>query len=191
MGSTLSVTELRGLSSGASANTITVPADQTLIAPGHVIQVVTGQDTTSGTGLTTSTTTLQSTGLSCTITPKRANSMLLGSVTFNYWFSAGSAANYCTSSIYRNDSVNLATLPQTQAFSSYSDHSSGAVLQWDTSQDNAAGQNISTTVPFMDKPNSTSALTYTLYCKPYTNSNTLYVNWDNQAASIQIMEIAQ
>ena len=158
--------------------------------PGHVIQVVTGQDTTLGTGLTTSTTTLASTGLSCTITPKFANSMLLGSVTFNYWFSASSAANYCVSTIYRG-TTNLATLPQSDAFSSFSDHSSGAVLQWDTSQDNQAGQNISTTFPFMDKPNSTSALTYTLYCKPYTNSNTLYVNWDNQAASIQIMEIAQ
>lgn len=160
--------------------------------PGHVIQVVTGQDTTSGTGLVTSNSgSLQSTGLSCTITPKYANSMLLGSVTFNYWFGTGSAVNYCTSSIYRNNSVNLATLPQTDAFSSYSDHSSGAVLQWDSSQDAVAGQNISTTFPFMDKPNSTSALTYTLYCKPYTNSNSLYVNWDNQAASIQIMEIAQ
>ena len=160
--------------------------------PGHVIQVITGQDTTSGTGLTTSnSSSLQSPGLSCTITPKYANSMLLGSVTFNYWFGTGGAVNYCTSSIYRNDSVNLATLPQTQAFSSYSDHSSGAVLQWDSSQDPVGGQNISTTFPFMDKPNSTNALTYTLYCKPYSNSNTLYINWDNQAASIQIMEIAQ
>ena len=158
--------------------------------PGHVIQVVTGQDTTSGTGLTTSTATLASTGLSCTITPKFANSMLLGSVTFNYWFSTASATNYCISTIYRG-TTNLATLPQTQAFSSYSDHASGAVLQWNSSQDNQAGQNVSVTMPFMDKPNSTSALTYTLYCKPYTTSNTLYVNWDNQAASIQIMEIAQ
>lgn len=158
--------------------------------PGHVVQVVTGQDTTSGTGLSTSTQSMSSTGLSCTITPKFANSMLLGSVIFNYWFSTGSASNYCISTIYR-DSTNLASLPQSQAFSSYSDHSIGSVLQWDSSQDSVAGQNISTTFPFMDKPNSTSALTYTLYCRPYTASNTLYVNWDNQAASIQIMEIAQ
>ena len=190
MASELQVTTLRGVPTGANANQIIVPSGQTLAAPGHIIQVVTGQDTTVGTGLTTSTTTLSSTGLSCTITPKFANSMLLGSVTFNYWFNADSSGNYCVSTIYR-DSTNLATLPQSQAFSSFSDHTSGAVLQWDTSQDNNADQNISTTFPFMDKPNSTSALTYTLYCKPYNNSNTLYVNWDNQAASIHIMEIAQ
>ena len=190
MASELQVTTIRGVPTGANANKIILPSGQTLQAPGHVVQVATGQDATSGTGLTTSTTTLQNTGLSCTITPKFANSMLLGSVTFNYWFGTGSAANYCISTIYRG-STNLATLPQSEAFSSYSDHSSGAVLQWDSSQDPVAGQNISTTFPFMDKPNSTSALTYTLYCKPYSNSNTLYVNWDNQAASIQIMEIAQ
>ena len=190
MAGILSVQQIQGLATATDPTTVEISSGHTLIAPGHVIQVATGQDATSGTGLTTSTTTLQSTGLSCTITPKKANSMLLGSVTFNYWFSAASSANYCVSTIYRG-TTNLATLPQSQAFSSYSDHSSGAVLQWDTSQDNQAGQNISTTFPFMDKPNSTSALTYTLYCKPYTSSNTLYVNWDSQAASIQIMEIAQ
>ena len=190
MAGTLSVQQIQGLATAADPTTVTIASGHVLHAPGHVIQVATGQDTTSGTGLTTSTTTLQSTGLSCTITPKRANSMLLGSVTFNYWFSADTSSNYCVSTIYRG-TTNIATLPQSQAFSSYSAHSSGAVLQWDTSQDNNADQNISTTFPFMDKPNSTSALTYTLYCKPYSNSNTLYINWDNQAASIQIMEIAQ
>jgi len=190
MAGTLSVQQIQGLATAADPTTVTIPSGHSLIAPGHVVQVVTGQDTTSGTGLTSSTTTLQSTGLSCTITPKKANSMLIGSCTFNYWFSTASATNYCISSIYRG-TTNLATLPQTTAFASYSDHSSGAALQWNSSQDNQAGQNVSVTMPFMDKPNSTSALTYTLYCKPYTNSNTLYVNWDNQAASIQIMEIAQ
>ena len=160
-----------------------------LLPAGSLLQVATGQDTTSGTGLTTATTTLASTGLSCTITPKFANSILIGTVIFNYWFGASGASNYCVSTIYRG-STNLATLPQADAFASYSDHSSGAALQWDASQDPIAGNNKSAMFPFMDKPNTTSAVTYTLYCKPYADTNTLYVNWDNQAASIEIREFA-
>ena len=158
--------------------------------PGHVIQVVHGQDTTSGTGLTSTVDTYASTGLSVTITPKFANSMLIGSCTFNYWFNTASAANYCVSTIYRG-STNLAGLAQTVASAPYSSHVDGPDLQWNTSQDTVAGANKSVTMPFMDKPNTTSATTYTLYCRMYNTPDTLYVNWDNQAASIQIMEIAQ
>ena len=174
------------LTTGSLANNSITSA---LLPAGSLLQVATGQDTTSGTGLTTSTTTLASTGLSCTITPKFANSILIGTVIFNYWFSAANSSNYCVSTIYRG-STNLATLPQSDAFASYTDHSSGPVLQWDASQDPIAGNNKSSMFPFMDKPNTTSAVTYTLYCKPYTNSNTLYVNWDSQAASIEIREFA-
>jgi hypothetical protein len=159
--------------------------------PGHVIQVVHGQDTSSGTGLVTSTNnTYASTGLSVTITPKFANSMLIGSCTFNYWFGNGSPANYCVSTIYRG-SINIAGLSQTVASAPYSSHANGPDLQWNSSQDSVAGQNVSVTMPFMDKPNTTSATTYTLYCRQNGDGDTLNVNWDNQAASIQIMEIAQ
>ena len=167
-----------------SSKTLTMPA-------GHVVQVVHGQDTTSGTGLTTSTdATYASTGLSVTITPKFANSMLIGSCTFNYWFGTSSAANYCASTIYRG-STNIAGLSQSVASAPYSSHSNGPDLQWNHSQDPVGGGNVSVTMPFMDKPNTTSATTYTLYCRMNGTPDTLYVNWDNQAASIQIMEIAQ
>tara|TARA_R100000406_G_scaffold46510_1_gene31346 strand:+ start:1295 stop:1834 length:540 start_codon:yes stop_codon:yes gene_type:complete len=159
--------------------------------PGHVVQVVHGQDTTSGTGLVTSTnSTYASTGLAVTITPKFANSMLIGSCTFNYWFGNTSPGNYCVSTIYR-DSTNIAGLAQTVALAPYAAHANGPDLQWNTSQDPVGSSNVSVTMPFMDKPNTTSATTYTLYCRQNGSGATLSVNWDNQAASIQIMEIAQ
>ena len=48
--STLFVNKLKA----AVGSVINIPPGQVLHAPGHVIQVATGQDTTSGTGLTTS-----------------------------------------------------------------------------------------------------------------------------------------
>ena len=191
MASELQVTTLRGVPTGANANQIVVPTGQTLTAPGHVLQVVHGQDTTSGTGLATSTnSTYASTGLSVTITPKFANSMLIGSCVFNYWFSNSSPANYCVSTIYRG-STNIAGLSQAVASTPYSPHSNGPDLQWNTSNDPRGTANVSVTMPFMDKPNTTSATTYTLYCRQNGGGAQLNINWDNQAASIQIMEIAQ
>lgn len=158
--------------------------------PGHVVQVVHAQDTTSGTGLVSTADTYASTGLSVTITPKFANSMLIGSCTFNYWFGTGSPSNYCVSTIYRG-STNLAGLAQTVASAPYSSHPDGPDLQWNVSQDPLGSSNASVTMPFMDKPNTTSATTYTLYCRMYNTPDQMSINWDNQAASIQIMEIAQ
>ena len=44
--STLHVENLKGLSSGANANKIIVPSNQTLLAGGHVVQVKTGGSST-------------------------------------------------------------------------------------------------------------------------------------------------
>ena len=44
MASELYVETLKGLTSGANANKVIVPAGQTLYAPGHVIQVVGAND---------------------------------------------------------------------------------------------------------------------------------------------------
>ena len=71
MASELQVTTLRGVPSGANANQIIIPSDQTLAAPGHIIQVQSGvkRDAMAHTGATWT-----DIGLSVTITPKQSNS---------------------------------------------------------------------------------------------------------------------
>ena len=51
-----------------------------------------------------------STGCQVVITPKYSNSIIYGLVTFNYWFATNADHNdYCVSTVYRNNSVNLAS----------------------------------------------------------------------------------
>ena len=76
MASILSVEQLQGLNSGSTPNVITIPAGQTLHAPGHVLQVL--QTVDSGTTSYSTTETWTDAGsLSVTITPKFATSKIM------------------------------------------------------------------------------------------------------------------
>ena len=75
MASELYVETLKGLTSGANANKIVVPSDQTLIAPGHVIQVV--QSVKTDTASTASTSFTDITDLSVSITPSSTSNKIL------------------------------------------------------------------------------------------------------------------
>ena len=154
--------------------------------PGHVVQHVFAQKTGTNTGLSTSSTSHVTTGMFVTITPKFSNSIIIGWVTYNYWFSGGSTADYTVATIYR-DSTNLASLAQSVA----SAPAAGAQdLQWNNSQNPMAGYNSSVHFDFKDAPATTSATTYTLYCRTYGGS-TMSVNYANQLSTISVMEIAQ
>jgi len=154
--------------------------------PGHVVQHVFAQKTGASTGLTTSSTSHTTTGMSVAITPKFSNSIIIGWVTYNYWFSGGSTADYSVSTIYR-DSTNLASLAQSVA----SAPSAGAQdMQFNPSRNPQSGYNSSIHFDFKDAPATTSATTYTLYCRTYAGG-TMYVNYENQLSTISVMEIAQ
>ena len=154
--------------------------------PGHVVQHVFAQKTGTNTGLTTSSTSHTTTGMFVTITPKFSNSIIIGWVTYNYWFSGGSTADYSVSTIYR-DSTNLASLAQSVA----SAPSAGAQdMQLNPSRNPQSGYNSSIHFDFKDAPATTSATTYTLYCRTYAGG-TMYVNYANQLSTISVMEIAQ
>jgi hypothetical protein len=68
MASIVSVEQLKGLASGSTPNTISIPAGQTLHAPGHVIAVYDVLKTDTQTS--TSVSWVDITGLSVTFTPK-------------------------------------------------------------------------------------------------------------------------
>ena len=73
MAGTLSVQQIQGLATAADPTTVQISSGHTLYAPGHVVQTIYGQDTTSGTGVVTSSTSYVTSGLSATITPKSTN----------------------------------------------------------------------------------------------------------------------
>ena len=74
MASIVSVEQLKGLASGSTPNTISIPAGQTLHAPGHIIQVIEGPEFHTTIGVTA--TTYFDLGLSVTITPKSSTSKI-------------------------------------------------------------------------------------------------------------------
>jgi len=154
--------------------------------PGHVVQHVFAQKTDNATSLSTSSTSHVTTGLSVTITPKFSNSIIIGWLTYNFWFSGGSTADYSVATVYRG-STNLASLSNSVA----STPANGAQdMQWNNSQNPMAGYNSSVHFDFKDAPATTSATTYTLYCRTYGGA-TMSVNYANQLATISVMEIAQ
>jgi len=154
--------------------------------PGHVVQHVFAQKTGTNTGLSTSSTSHTTTGMFVTITPKFSNSIIIGWVTYNFWFGTASTSDYSVATIYR-DSTNLASLAQSVA----SAPAGGAGdMQWNNAQNPVAGFNSSVHFDFKDAPATTSATTYTLYCRTYGGA-TMSVNWSNQLSTISVMEIAQ
>ena len=74
--STLHVENLKGLSSGGNANTIIVPSGQKLHATGHVLQVQETSDLSSG-SIQVSSSNYTATGIICSITPQRDDSIIL------------------------------------------------------------------------------------------------------------------
>ena len=153
---------------------------------GKVLQHVFAQKTATGTGLTTTSTSMVSTGHSVTITPTASNSIIIGYLTYNYWFSGGSTSDYSHATIYRG-STNLASLASSVA----STPANNTVqLQLNPSRNPLASYNSMTMFDFKDAPATTSATTYTLYCMTSSGS-TMYVNWDGQLATMSVMEISQ
>lgn len=73
MGSILSVSEIKGLTSGSNANTISVSSGHTLHQPGGILQTV---STFSETNFSTSSGTFVQLGVTLAITPKFATSKI-------------------------------------------------------------------------------------------------------------------
>jgi hypothetical protein len=134
-----------------------------------VIQVVTG----SMAGVaSTSSTSFVTTGLSATITPQSTNSKILAIVTLNDCYSPV----LMTATLYRGGS-NLATSGNSSFYTGF-----GSVGTTVTTQ-----ANISFT--YLDSPATTASTTYTVYFVVNSGS-TSYVNGNNQASYIQLLEIS-
>ena len=178
--STLSVDTIQGQTAAAN---IKMPA-------GYVVQFASSFKTTAPTDMSSDTTAYTAcTGSQVVITPKYSNSIIYGLVSFNFWFGTNSDLNdYCVSTVYRNNSVNLASDQSLVV----TDHSNGAALQWNAPVGDYASNNRSVFHDFKDAPSTTNATTYTLYCRNNgSGGSALNVNWGSQAAAMTVWEIAQ
>jgi hypothetical protein len=181
--SELSVGQLRGLT--VNSNVITVPSGHKLSAPGHVIQVV--SVTKTDTFTTASTTFVDVTGLSVSITPSSTSSKILVMAT------VPGSANPATVAIQMRlvrDSTGIAIGDAAGSRTQVS----MAGMPASTSETTAMG------VDFLDSPSTTSAITYKIQIRGNT-ANTVAVNrtitdTDNSnlarsVSTLTLMEIAQ
>jgi hypothetical protein len=164
--SELTVGQLRGLT--VNNNVITVPAGHTLKAPGGVIQVVSGfTDTT----VTSTTASFINTGLSATITPKLANSIIYVFVSQNgIYKSGGNLNNGVRLRLMRAENV------EAVALIGYTGTAEEAYLSW--------------SLQWVHSPNSLSPITFSTQFRNEVTASEARVQ---QAAHsrITLMEIAQ
>ena len=152
----------------ATGTTVNVASGQVFTAPGHVIQVVQNTSTSAHSGTATD---WASTGFSVTITPTSASNKVL--LNINATVSASGNAIQPRFSIFRG-STNLG---ETGRGFGQIYIASGGLNQ----------QHVSTS--FLDSPNTTSAITYTVYMR--TNGGTYVWGADSGTQTFVAQEIAQ
>ena len=169
MASELEVQTIRGPSGGANADTVLIPSGQTLHAPGHVIQTVYDQFSTTYSTSTNSMTSFRT----LYITPKFATSKIL--VMANFFVRVTSSAGY--------------------GFADF-DAYRGSTLIWNgypSMGSTDGGNDTRGSVYFqrIDEPNTSSSISYDFrFSAEYTNQ-TVYVNSTTNPSSIVLQEIAQ
>jgi hypothetical protein len=186
--STLNVKNLQGIS---PSNRVTIPAGQTLYAPGHVLQVQQTVKTDVWSATPAATTYAVVTGLSVTITPSSTASKIL--VMLNMWIGIQS---YLFKGLVKRNGI---IMVQGDAYGSRprttfagGPYAGGSNEAYSMSQ---------IAFNYLDSPGITTPCTYTVEAANYT-TNTIYVNrshqWQNTTdydgvpvSTITAMEIAQ
>ena len=175
MASELYVETLKGLTSGANANKVTVGSGQTLYAPGHVIQVLstTKNDTFAMSGQTDAYVDIS--GFNVSITPSSANSKIL--VT-GYVAGGVSVASSISYRLMR-DSTAIAISNSGQTIRSDHEAFGTPARGWHHAP-----------FSFLDSPATTSAVTYKLQMLDSAfSSSTIYVNRNGDSGSISVSTI--
>ena len=174
---TIDATQLTGtvatsnLGTGTADATTFLRGDQTYAAAGggKVLQVV---QTTSTTDFSTSSTSfVEVTTLSTSITPSFTSSKILVLINFVMENTGNGTTTYFTA--YRNNTTNLAA-----------DYGYGFERV-----NVAGGMSAGFTITYLDSPNTTSSTVYDLYVKNDSGSLT-YVGRESAAKTITLMEIA-
>tara|TARA_E500000318_G_scaffold33499_1_gene33077 strand:- start:39 stop:590 length:552 start_codon:yes stop_codon:yes gene_type:complete len=182
MASELYVETLKGLTSGANANKVTIPSGQTLDASaggfttpaGHVIQVVTATSETAGS--TTSTSFVSY--MSANITPSSASSKVLIVFSSPLGYQDTGGQNFYHFTTLFRDSTDLGRSNGNGISGTY---------QNGISYNDFPLNNV--TMHLLDSPNTTSQTTYSMRHKVNTSSASVRLNLDG-VAHLTLMEIA-
>jgi hypothetical protein len=126
----------------------------------------------------TSTTPIAS-EVTLNITPTSTSSKILLNCSYHWWFATGTTTDYFKITLFR-DSTNLAT----QFGGGHTDW-----LQWMPSRNPMGTYNDFCTFQFIDTPNTTSQVTYTVYIGCH-NGNTFRFNWSGQLNSLSATEFS-
>ena len=183
MASELTVQTLRGPTSGANANTVLIPSSQTLHAPGHVLQVVSAENTVASSATSSSAVNI----ISVNITPKSNTSKIYVTASINATTASGSRAGVGlykgSSPVVRGDAAGNRSRVYSQV------------------QNGDTGIFSSIAMTYFDSPATTSQITYSAKMEPEGGSTVFYINRsasDNESGSrfrgvsnITVMEIAQ
>ena len=147
---------------------------------GGIVQVVYTHLPSTGGQYSNNSTSYNDTGYDVLITPKFATSKILVSVGVQIY--ATNSANHSYVGIVRNDSGDL----------SGTGHPAGVLHHtsclWESSGPGQAG-NVS--FQYLDSPNTTSQVKYSIYVKSDNTSNTVYVNGSSHSDGyISAMEVS-
>lgn len=170
MASIVSVEQLKGLAGGSTPNTISIPAGQTLYAPGHVIQTVYHETTAQIVG-GSNTGTYFDVGMAANITPKFTNSKILVNVTMRLFTQTSCNAIVRT----RRDTTNIHTI----ARYGLSDN------------EGTVGDGDYYVCHVLDSPATTNQISYNVQVGRSSGSNNWYVSLDSDKSTIVLQEIAQ
>lgn len=170
-----------GSISGLAVNNyvVDVAAGSQLTQPGMVLQVVQGVKTDV---FSTTSGTFQNTTASASITPSSTSSKILVCVYAQTGQSGSSDSTFLT--IYR-DSTNISPM------TAYSQNDFARTYTASTSE------GYQTTIQYLDSPNTTSEITYSLYVRTDSIGGTAYIGRisantsTTQPTIITLMEIAQ
>ena len=177
--SELSIGQLRGLT--VNSNTVTVPAGHTLYAPGHVIQVV--SITKTDTFSTSSTSFVDITGLSVSVTPKSTSSKILIVVGIT-GIGTDVASSGATGFVLVRNSTNIAQA--TTGSLPFTGQLSNRLL-------GGTAFTLNSAISHLDSPATTSSITYKIQGR--AAAGTLRINTDpdgiTTVSTITVMEIAQ
>ena len=147
-----------------AANAVT--AAKSTIVGGKILQVVSANNSTQ---LQITSTSFVTTGLTVNITPTSASSKILITTGFDFYKSGSSATGWAT--LYR-DSTNLGNAT----------YGMGALEGV-----GGAGSTPAVNLQYLDTPNTTSQVTYTVYAKVNSGHN-LYVQGNNVPSNITVWE---
>ena len=134
---------------------------------GKVLQVV---QSIYSTQVTSTSTTLATTGLSASITPSATSSKVLVLVTQGFYYTSGSNSLGCKLSLYRGGS-------------------SISVIGTRLANGAPGGYNDTWAFNYLDSPSSTSSLTYETYFGIFQTTGTVVAQGDTTYSSITLLEI--